>query len=751
MNIDRRSFLRASALAGGGFMLGLYSTPEAKAQGFPGQNQVLSPANFVSIGPDGTTTIVARNQELGQGTLNLLPMLVAEELDVDWKAVKAVRCDADPKYGMQLTGGSTATPAGWEPMRHIGGAVRHMLIAAAAQSWGVAPEECSTASGIVYHRASNRSLSYGKLTSKAATMPVPDFALLKLKNPKDYKIVGKSTVGVETKDIVVGKPIFGIDVTVPGMLYAVLEKTPVLGGKVVSANLDAIRSMKGVKHAFVIEGQPIANTYPNYLFEGPGFEAGVAIVADSWWAAESARQKLQVKWDLGRWAAQDSDENARKADELCKEPPARMLRHAGDVEAAFKRDDVKVVEARYAFPFIAHATMEPQNCTAHYKDGKMEIWSTSQFPAPGRTSVARLLGIPEADIAVHMVRGGGGFGRRAYNDSMCEAAWISKAVGAPVKLLWTREDDIRHDYYRCGGFQYFKAAVDRTGKIVAWKDHFVAFGEGNAFVHDGGFNPNEFPADYVENFLVQASTMPLGLKTGALRAPGSNSMAWVIQSFLDELAHAAGQDPVQFRLDLLKRRVPPKAEAAPTAAPHRGPGGQRMLSFNASRVAGVIQLAAEKSGWGKRQLPKGTALGFAFHACQGGYFAEVAEVSLLANNKLKVNKVWVAGDIGSQIINPSGAENQVQGAIMDGLSEMIQEVTMKEGRVVQSNFHNHPILRISQAPAVEVHFLKSDNPPTGLGEPPLPPVLPAVSNAIFSLTGERIRTLPITKQGFSFA
>ncbi len=678
-------------------------------------------------------------------------MMVAEELDVNWKAVKVVRSDVASKYGAQLTGGSGATPSGWVPMRQIGGAVRHMLIAAAAQSWGIAPEECSTADGIVSHRASNRTLKYGELASKAATMPVPSFASLKLKDPKDYKIIGKATVGVETKDLVVGKPLFGIDVTVPGMLYAVFEKTPVPGGKVISANLDAIKAMKGVKHAFIIEGIPLSSSYPNYLFEGPGFEAGVAIVADKWWAAQSARRKLEVKWDLGKWATQDSNEHARKADELSKQSAGRILRHDGDVDAAFKREDVKIVETRYAFPFIAHATLEPQNCTAHYQDGKMEIWSTSQFPAPGRTAVARLLGIPEGGITIHMVRGGGGFGRRAYNDSMCEAAWISKTIGAPVKLLWSREDDLKHDYYRCGGFQYLKAAVDRTGKIVAWKDHFVAYGEGNAFVHDGGFNASEFPAGYVENFLVQASTMPLGLKTGALRAPGSNSMAWVIQSFLDELASAAGKDPVQFRLDLLKSRVVPRSEAAPAAAPQVAPGSQRILGFNASRAADVIQLAAEKSGWGKRQLPKGTALGFAFHVCQGGYFAEVAEVAVVENKKLKVNKVWVAGDIGSHIINPSGAENQVHGAIMDGLSEMIQEITTKEGRVMQSNFHEHPMLRISQAPLIEVHFLKTNNSPTGLGEPPLPPILPAVANAVFSLTGERIRTLPITKQGFSFA
>jgi isoquinoline 1-oxidoreductase beta subunit len=715
--------------------------PELNAQGFPGAQQALLPKDFISIAPDGTATLVAKNQELGQGALNLLPMMIAEELDVDWKAVRIVRSGVGPQYGGQITGGSSATPSNWEPMRRVGAAARQMMIAAAAQTWGVAPEECSTASGVVRHQASNRTMTYGELAPKAAAMPVPAFASLKLKDPKDYKIIGKSTAGAETKQIVTGKPIFGIDVTLPGMLYAVLEKTPVLGGKVVSANLDAVKAMKGVRHAFIVEGIPMASSYPNYLFDGPGFEAGVAIVADSWWAAQSARRKLEVKWDLGRWATQDSDANARRADELSQQAAARTMRREGDAEAAFRREDVKVLEARYVFPFIAHATMEPQNCTAHYKDGKIEIWSGSQFPAPGRTAVARLLGMAEENVTLHMVRAGGGFGRRAYNDSMCEAAWISKKVDAPVKLLWTREDDIRHDYYRCGGFQFFKAAVDRGGKLVAWKNHFVAYGEGEAFVHDGGFNAGEFPAGYVENLLVQTSTMPLGLKTGALRAPGSNSIAWVMQSFIDELAHAAGKDPVQFRLELLKNNVPAAA----------GPGRPRGMPLNPARMAAVIQLAAEKSGWGKRQLPPGTALGIAFHFSHSGYFAEVAEVAVSANKKVKVNKVWVAGDIGSQIINPGGAENQVQGAVIDGLSEMIQEITLKEGRVVQSNYHQHPWLRMAQAPAIEIHFLKTDNPPTGLGEPALPPILPAVSNAVFAATGERIRTMPMTKQGFSFA
>ncbi len=476
----------------------------------------------------------------------------------------------------------------------------------------------------------------------------------------------------------------------------------------------------------------------NYLFQDPGFESGVAIVADSWWAAQSAREKLEVKWDFGKWGAQDSVENAKKAQTLSKQTPMRTLRQDGEVEAVFKRADIKAVESNYVIPFIAHGTMEPQNCTAHFKDGKLEIWSTSQIPQPGRTATAQLLKLPENDVTVHVVRGGGGFGRRAYNDLMLDAAWISKQVNAPVKLVWSREDDIQHDYYRCGGFQFMKGAVDSAGKLVAWHDHFVAYGEGNAFAHDGGFQPGEFPARFVPNYRVQSSVMGLGLKTGALRAPYSNSTAWVIQSFIDELAHAAGKDPLQFRLDLLANTPLPL--------------GQREQGLDASRMIGVIKLVAEKSGWGKRTLPKGTALGVAFHFSHRGYFAEVAEVTVNANKKIKVHKVWVAGDIGSHIINPSSAETQAQGAVIDGLSEMIQEITLKNGAVVQSNYHQHPMLRMSQAPPqIEIHFLKTNNPPTGLGEPALPPILPAVCNAIFTATGERIRTLPITKQGFSFA
>ncbi len=735
MQIHRRSFLRASALAGGGFLIGLYPKSSALAQNPRAGDASLLPSDFVRIAPDGIVTITARNPETGQLSRNMLPMMIADELDVDWKDVRIMQADLDDKYGIQFTGGSTATPNNWDPMRQIGGAARQMLVAAASQTWSVPESECTTASGRVIHKVSGRSLCYGELSSKAATMPVPALKSVKLKDPKDYRIIGTTTRGVDTKDIVTGTPIFSIDVTVPGMLYAVYQKCPVYGGKPISANLDAIKALKGVRHAFMVQSLLVPGKFINFLNDDPGLEPGVAIVAESWWAAKSAREKLEVKWDVGNWGKQDSEDIARRADEISKRPAARTLRKDGDVDAVFQSGDVKVVETAYVFPFIAHAPLEPQNCTAHYRDGKLEVWSSTQTPQNGRQIVSRVLGIPEGNITLHLVRGGGGFGRRLYNDYICEAAWISKTVGAPVKVLWTREDDFAHDYYRAGGFQHLKAALDKNGKLVAWRDHFIGYGEGETFTHTGHLDPNEFPSRFVPNFLMQASVMPLGLKTGALRAPRSNVYAWVFQSFIDELAHAASKDPVQFRLELL------------SAGPPAGTQGV----MNAERMMGVLKLVAEKSGWGKRSLPKCTAMGVAFYFSHRGYFAEVAEVTVWPDKKIKVNKVWVAGDIGSQVINPGAAENLTQGAVVDGMSELLQEITLKNGGVVQANYDEHPLLSMSQTPSIEVHYLRSNNPPTGLGEPALPPILPALCNAVFAGTGERIRTLPITKQGFSFA
>jgi isoquinoline 1-oxidoreductase subunit beta len=730
--VDRRGFIRATALAGGGLLIASYLEPVAAlAESWSPTSGAADAAlnAFVRISPQGVITIMSKNPEIGQGIRTMLPMLIAEELDVEWKDVRIEPADSDPaKYGGQSAGGSTATPNNWEPQRRVGAAARQMLVTAAAAEWGVPAAECETTAGIVHHRASARSAKYGDLASRAATVPVPDLRSVTLKDPKRYRIIGQRIPGVDNHKIVTGQPLFGIDVVVPGMRYAVFEKCPVFGGKVKSANLDQVRSLLGVRNAFVVDGGP----------ELTGLVGGVAIVADSWWLAQRAREQLKVVWDEGATARQSSVLFAQKADELAKQPAQRNLRKEGDVDAAFSSAG-KVVEAKYEYPFLAHATLEPQNCTAHFKDGKLELWAPSQNPHSGRQLIARTMGIPEADITVHIMRSGGGFGRRLMNEYMVEAAWIAREAGVPVKLLWTRQDDMRHDFYRAAGFHYLKGGVDAQGKVVAWRDHFVSFGEGERYSAGAGLSGAEFPSRFVPNLVIDSSVMPLGVPTGFLRAPGSNAIAFVMHSFIDELAHAAGKDPVQFRLDLLgEPRLVTDAEG-------RSP-------FDATRMRGVLELVAEKSGWGKRTLPKGRGMGVAFHYSHRGYFAEVVDASVSAAGAVKVHKVWVAGDVGSQIINPSGAEQQAQGSVLDGLAEaMAQEITIVDGRAQQSNFHDFPLLRLKEAPPVEVHFRISEHAPTGMGEPALPPVIPALCNAIFAATGRRIRSLPLSKHGFKWA
>jgi isoquinoline 1-oxidoreductase beta subunit len=743
--VDRRSFLKVSALAGGGMLIGLYSEPQAVAQapgrgapppGFGGPAAPFDPKAFVKIASDGTVTIMAKNPETGQGIKTMLPMLIAEELDVDWKDVKIEQTDFNDKiYDRQIAGGSTGTPTNFIPMRQVGAGARAMLIAAAAQNWNVPASGLTTASGKVWDKANNRSAAYGELAAKAATMPIPDRAGLKLKDPKDFKIIGTSQHQQANPDIVTGKPLFGIDMKVPGMLYACYVKCGVFGGKVATHNLDAIKAMPGVKGAWVVDRPDITDPV---IPGDPGLESGIAIVADTWWQAQTARKKLAVTWnEPPSRATLSSVEFAQKAVEISKGKPGRTLRTDGDYDATVG-GAAKVVEAAYAYPFISHAPLEPQNCTAHYQNGKCEIWSNSQIPGNGRRLAAEALGIEQTDITFHMVRGGGGFGRRLTNDYVVEAAYISKLAGVPVKLLWSREDDMQHDYYRPGGFQFLKAGLDNSGKVVAWRNHFVTYGAGEGenlrTVASGAMGPTEFPQRFIPNYTLVTSVQPLGIKTGALRAPSSNAFAFVIQSFIDELAHAAGKDPVEFRRELLGK-------------PEMNQG------YDAGRMRGVLDLVAEKSNWGKKTLPKGTAMGVAFHFSHQGYFAEVAEVTVSSGNKVKVNKVWMAADVGSQIVNPTAAENICQGAVIDGMSELMdQEITVEKGRVAQSNYHQHKMVRLTQAPPeIEIHFLKTDNPPTGLGEPALPPILPAISNAIFTATGKRARELPISKAGFSWA
>ena len=481
---SRRAFLKATATVGGGLLLQAALPPLARVAtageaATDGEAGALNA--YIRVAPDGIVTIMSKNPEIGQGIKTMLPMVIAEELDVAWENVRIEQAPLDTaKYGQQFAGGSRATPLNYEPLRRVGAAGRQMLVAAAAQSWNVAPSQCSTEAGVVYHHESGRSAPYGALAAKAAGMRVPDLAKVTLKDPKTFKIIGQPIPGVDNAKIVTGQPLFGIDVTLPGMLHAVFQKCPVFGGKVVSANVDVIKALPGIHDAFIVKASE-----GNASGDPQGLNDGVAIVAKSWWAASRAREKLKVTWDEGPTAAQSSKNFAQRAAEIASGVPASYLRRDGDVTLSLKGAS-HVVEASYSYPFLAHISLEPQNCTAHFRDGKVVFWAPTQLPGPGAKLVAATLGLAESDVTVNMTRIGGGFGRRLRNDYMAEAAWISRKVGAPVKLVWTREDDIQHDFYRPAGFHFFAAGLDGAGKLVALRDHFVTFGQGGKLAELGG-------------------------------------------------------------------------------------------------------------------------------------------------------------------------------------------------------------------------------------------------------------------------
>jgi isoquinoline 1-oxidoreductase beta subunit len=718
--LDRRGFIKISALAGGGILVGTYfrfGAASALAETAPAAAANFAPNAFISIAANGTVTLIAPNSEMGQGAKTALPMIIAEELDVPWDKVTISQGDLNPAYGRQAAVGSGSTPGNYGPLRQAGATARAMLVEAAAQTWGVPAAECTTENGAVLHRASGRHLGYGELAAKAATLPVP--ADVTLKDPNDFKLLGTRVPGVDNEKIVTGQALFGIDQTLPGMVYAAYVKCPVFGGKVASANVDEVKKLPGVRDAFVLDGIN-------------GLTPGVAIVAGSTWLAFTAAQKLKIQWDQGPGVSQGSEAMAKQAEAFGQADPGAAL----PVGAT-------AIEAAYHYPFLAHATLEPQNCTALFKNGVMEMWCPTQVPSAGQRSVTQGLGLAARDVIVHVTRLGGGFGRRGSNEFSLEVAAIAKRLeGTPVKLTWMREHDFAHDNYRSNGWHFFRAGLDSAGKVVALHDSFVKMQGGPGDMTAGGFPFNAVPGSQVQSNKL-SGTVP----TGYWRAPGDNGNTWATQSFVDELAHAAGRDPLDFTLGLLA--------AVPGAGAPGGPagarGGRGGGGFVPAKMEAVLKLAAEKAGWGKK-LPRGQGQGFAITHTNNAYVAVVADVTVSQQGVLRIQKLTAVVDAGL-IVNLSSAEAQVQGAMLDGISAAwFQKITIEAGAAAQVNYDDYPLLRIDNAPAaVEVHFVKSIAPPTGLGEPGLPPAAPAICNAIFAATGKRIRTLPITDQDLKWA
>jgi isoquinoline 1-oxidoreductase beta subunit len=730
--LGRRSFLKIVTMAGGGLVLAYYVRPAGGAEAAkPDAGKAggaFIPNAFIRIDPDGTVTVSSSRPEAGQGVKTSLPMIVAEELGADWGSVKVVSVPLDPVFGPQFAGGSMSTPMDYPVLRKMGATARTILVEAAAQTWGVPAGECVAGGGMVRHTPSGRSLKFGDLVAKASTLPLPAEDSVRLKDPKDFTLLGSRMGGVDNPKVVTGQALFGIDQKRPGMVYAVYEKSPVWGARPLSANLDQVKALPGVREAFIID-----RTVPEN--EVTGLVPGVAIVADSTWAAFSARRQLKVQWEEGRFPNSSWDDFARQARELAKAAPGsqnvKETRRDGDLDRAFA-EAAHVVEASYSYPFISHANLEPQNCLAHVQEDRAEIWAPTQDPEGARRLASKVLGIAPEKIQVNITRMGGGFGRRLDADPVAEAVAISQRVGAPVKLTWNRADDLQHDHYRPGGFHFLKGAVDSRGGLSAWRSHHVAFGS--------NMGADDYPARFVPNYLLLNSKLENGIPQGPWRAPGSNTYAWVVCCFLDELAHAAGRDPVEFNLAVLGDR-----DVVPGS-------GARSRPYNAERMRNVVRQVAEKSGWGK-PLARGKGMGLGYYFCHQGYVAEVAEVTVSQKGELSVDRVVAAVDVGSQIVNLSGAENQVQGAVTDGLSAAwVQELDIRQGRVVQANFDDYQMLRMNGAPrAIEVHFIKTDYPPTGLGEPALPPLAPAVFNAIFAAAGKRVRQLPLSRTDLSWS
>jgi isoquinoline 1-oxidoreductase beta subunit len=743
----RRSFISVSAAATGGLLVALRSVPLGAQMQMPAATGPLGfPTDYIQIDPDDRVLIWSAQPEMGEGTRTSLPMLIAEELDADWARIRIDDAPLDRKYGGQGVGGSDAIRSDWDNLRRIGATARALLIASAAAEWNVPAAACDTATHVVRHRASGREARYGALAARAATLTVPRD--VPLKDPARYRLIGTRVNGTDNHKVVTGQPLFGIDVRLPNMKFAAIAKCPVFNGRPIKFDATKARQVAGVRDVIEIKG--LDN--PTFLMPG------VAVVADSSWAAFKGREALIVQWDEGPYAAESNATITEQFQKLLAAPPA-TLHNSGRVEDALASATV-VVDNTYSFPFVSHATLEPHNCTADFKPDSGEIWVRGpiQMPMSAQSIVARATGIAMDKVHVQATRIGGGFGRRLMSDYAAEAAVVAKAIGGAVMVIDNREGDLQHDYYRPAAMQRLRAGVDASGKIVAW-DHVIASCSRNVYRKDPrGEHSTETYGSYagrvqttaqldadlqptrIPNARLRYGAPLTGVATGAWRAPAHVVNAFTIETTIDELAAKAKRSPVDLRLELLGETAD-----VPKSASDQSP-------YDPARMRAVLLEVVERGGFGK-PAPQGRARGLAMHHTFGSYCAHVVELSVAPGNngqkRVTIHKVVSVGDVG-QPINLSMLEAQMQGGIIDGIGAAFYgEVPIANGRATSRNFGDYRMIRMREAPlALEAHFITSRLRPTGFGEPPLPPIAPAVANAIAALTGDRIRIMPFSKAGY---
>lgn len=718
---NRRSFLKVTAAAGGGMVLGFSwlasCTPtEAEVRQMP--ESWFDINGFLKIGDNGLVTIYSPNPEIGQNVKTSMPMIVAEELDVDWNDVIVEQAGLNTTvFTRQLAGGSQSIRHGWPGLRMAGATARQMLLNAAAQQWGVPVDELDTAAGTVRHAASQRSIGYGKVAALAATLAVPE--TVALKDPANFSIIGKGKGknNVDGQKIVTGQPLFGLDVQRDGMLIAMIVHPPAFGMELESVDAAAVEAMPGIRKVVTIDAAP--EGVEGQWSDVNAFPKLVAVVGETTWQVMKAKKALQVAWKTIS-PPENSADHDRALTELLLSGKAEQARKDGNPAAAFATA-AKVVERTYSAPFLAHNTLEPMNFFAHVTADKADLEGPIQTPEFLRMSVAALLGMPEDKVQIMMTRMGGGFGRRLYGNFGVEAALISKAVAAPVKLVYTREDDMTQGTYRPNYKVTYRAALDADNQLQAL--HIRGVGTDGSPVFE-----NRFPAGAVPNYLVENLTATSNISTGAWRAPQSNFIAGAEQAFLDEVAEAAGKDPIDFQLELFAR-----AQQSPVGKDN---------DYDPARYAGVLKLVREKSGWDTP--PTGIHRGVGAYYCHNSYVAQVVDI-IMDGDRPRIDKVWCAVDCGI-VVNPVGALNQIEGGIIDGIGHaMYSQMTFKDGQPEQQNFHNYRLIRHSEAPrAIEVFFVENGIDPTGLGEPSLPPVIGALANALFKATGQRLYAQPFS-------